>query len=341
VNHAAIDLGSKESQVCIRRSDGTILQQFKHPTRSLAGLLKRWERSRVILETSAEAFAVADQALAAGHEVRVVPSTLVRSLGVGDHGVKTDQRDARALSEASCRVELRSVHIPSQVSRDLKSMSGTREALVEVRTKLINNARGWLRTNLWGLGRVSTASFPPRVRAKALADGRSLPTHLEQSLLVLDELNRQLRAMDRELKNLAKAHPVCRRLMTIPGVGPVTAVRFVAAIDDEKRFHSAHGVSSYLGLTPGLRQSSQQKHTKGITKAGPRAVRRTLVQAAWVALRTQPDDPMVQWAMKIAARRGKYVAVVALARKMAGVMFALWRDATTYEATRGARSPQP
>jgi len=341
VNHAAIDLGSRESQVCIRRSDGAIVQQYKHPTRKLGGLMKTWEPSRVIVETSAEAFAVADQALAAGHEVRVVPSTLVKALGVGEHGVKTDQRDARALSAASCRVDLPSVHVPSTISRQLKSMCGTREVLIEARTKLINNARGWMRTQMWRMRGGATSTFPDRLRAHALAENKPLPTHITQELSVLDELNSQIRAADKELGTIAKEHPVCRRLMTTPGVGPVTAVRFVAALDDVRRFHSAHAVASYLGLTPGLHWSCDEKHRKGITKAGPRSVRRTLVQAAWVALRTQPNEPMVQWAMTIAERRGKPVAVVALARKTAGILFALWRDATTYNATRGAVPAQP
>jgi transposase len=78
--------------------------------------------------------------------VRVVPATLVRTLGVGARGVKTDRRDAQVLSEVSCRIELPSVHVPSTLARELKSVCGAREALVEMRTKLINNVRGWLRT---------------------------------------------------------------------------------------------------------------------------------------------------------------------------------------------------
>src|SRR5215470_17720016 len=136
MQHVAIDLGGRESQVCIRAADGTIVEEKRPP-------------SRVILETSAEAFRVADAAKTAGHEVRVVPATLVKSLGVGARGIKTDQRDARTLSEASCRIDLPSVHIPTPASRELKSVCGAREEMVESRTKLINNVRGWLRGQLW------------------------------------------------------------------------------------------------------------------------------------------------------------------------------------------------
>ena len=159
MKHVAIDLGGRESQVCIRESDGTLVQEGKEPTKKLLELLPTWEPSRVILETSAEAFRIADAARLAKHEVRVVPATLVRSLGVGARGIKTDRRDARALSEASCRMDLPSVHIPSSASRELKSICGSREELVEVRTKLVNNVRGWLRTQLWRIPTGATVSF--------------------------------------------------------------------------------------------------------------------------------------------------------------------------------------
>jgi transposase len=87
---------------------------------------------------------------------------------------------------------------------------------------------------------------------------------------------------------------------------------------------------------PGEHSSSERQKRTGLTKAGPAAVRRMLIQGAWAAFRTRPNEPMVQWARTIAERRGKYIAIVALARKLAGIMFALWRDGTTYRASRSA-----
>lgn len=336
MNHVAIDLGSKESQVCIRRSDGEIIQEARHPTRKLGQLMQGWEPSRVILETSAEAFAIADQALSAGHEVRVVAATLVKTLGVGSRGLKTDVRDARVLSEVSCRIDLPSVHIPSELSRQLKSRCGAREVLVGTRTKMINNVRGWMRTGLWKIRPGGPATFADRVRATAKANETEIPTHIDRELVVLEVLSTQIRAADRELAELAKANPVAKRLMTMPGVGPVTALRYLAALDDAGRFSTAHSVSSYLGLTPGERSSAEKQQRTGITKAGPKILRSVLIQGAWVALRRRPTDPMVQWANQIAERRGRYVAVVALARKMSGILFAMWRDGTDYRAIKGA-----
>ena len=330
MNHVAIDLGGRESQVCARRPDGTIVEEKKVATRRLPDVMKGWPQSRVIVETSAEAFHIADAAQAHGHEVRVVPATLVKTLGVGSRGVKNDRRDARILSEVSCRIEMPSVHVPSTMARELKWLCGTREALVETRTKLINNARGWLRTQLWRIGKGAIGTFAARVRAHAATHKQQLPEHVERLLGLIEQVHAQVRQADNQVQRIACDHSVCRRLMTVPGVGPVTAVRFLAAIDEAKRFPNAHALESYLGLTPGEDSSSERERRTAITKAGPTELRRTLVQAAWTAFRTQPTEPMVAWATQVAARRGKFIAIVALARKMAGILFALWRDGTVY-----------
>src|SRR5438309_2032326 len=147
MDHIAIDLGSRKSQVCVRDSTGKILHEQKLGNLELLGLFD-CPRATVSMETCAEAFAVADRARSKGHEVRVVPSSLVHALGVGARRTKTDRRDARALSEVSCRVELPSVHVPSSWSREVKTLCGLRDALVSSRTKCTDSVRGWLRTQL-------------------------------------------------------------------------------------------------------------------------------------------------------------------------------------------------
>lgn len=338
MNHVAIDLGGRESQLCARGPDGSIVKEARVSTKSLLKVVEEWEPSRVILETSAEAFRIADAALKRGHEVRVVPATLVKQLGVGARGVKNDRRDAQVLSEASCRIDLPSVHIPSETSRLLKSLCGSREALISSRTMLINNVRGWLRTQLIRIRTGATRTFPARLREHATSNGITIPPHMERQLVVIEAVTLQLKEADLQVQQIADADPVCRRLMTVPGVGPVTAVRFLAAIDDMTRFRNAHAVQSYIGLTPGEQSSSDRKQNTGITKAGCSELRRTLIQAAWIAFRVCSNEPMVMWARQIEARRGKFIAVVALARKISGILFALWRDGTTYRPSRSASS---
>jgi transposase len=337
MQHAAIDLGSKESQICIRQPDGAIVEERKHPTRKLTELVKTWPISRVVMEASAEAFKIADAALAAGHQVRVVPGTLVRLLGVGERGVKNDQRDARQLSKASWQTDVPSVHIPSQAARELKSICGARDVLVEMQRNLSNNVRGWLRTQLWKLPSGKMTTLPERLRTHAQASQRVLPEHIERQLTMLTQVTEQVQAANKQARRLAAQHPVCRRLMTVPGVGPITSLRFVAAIDDPSRFSTAHRVQSYLGLTPGEHSSSERERKTGITKAGPSELRRCLVQAAWSAMLARKTHPMLEWAAQIAERRSRPVAAIALARKLSGILFAIWRDGTTYEAKRAAR----
>ena len=285
-----------------------------------------------MVETCSEAFGIADAALGIGHEVRVVPGTLVRSLGVGARRLKTDRRDAQVLSEVSCRIDLPSVHVPSRQARERKTMCGMREALVGARTKLVNTVRGWLRAEGRRPRSGELTTFAARVRA--LYAETTLPTYVERQLRALESLNEEIADADRELATTAKADPIARRLMTVPGVGPSTSVRFVAALDEISRFRGAHAVESYLGLVPGEDSSAERKRRTSITKAGPTELRWCLVQAAWAARRARRRDPMHRWADEVEKRRGKRVAVLALARKLAGILYAIWRDGTEYEPRR-------
>ena len=336
MEHVAIDLGAKQSQICVRHTDGTIIEEKRWPTAQLSVYLAQRPHSRVVVETCSEAFAVTDAALALNHEVRVVPATLVRSLGVGARRTKNDRRDAQILSEVSCRIDLPSVHVPSAQSRRRKMMCNHRQALVGSRTQLMNCVRSWLRTLGKGpLRWTSPTLLAARVRSHV--GGDQLPAFIERTLETIEHLNEQIAAADRELKREATGDETCRRLMTVPGVGPVTAIRFVAAVDKVSRFDSAHKLEAYLGLTPGEDSSSERQRRTSITKAGPAALRWTLVQAAWSARRTHGDHPMVQWSLAVEQRRGKMVAITALARKLAGIPYALMRDGSAYDPLdRGA-----
>lgn len=332
MEHLAIDLGGRESQICVRSRDGRIVDERRCRTSALPAFLAARPRSRVVVETCSEAFGIADAALQAGHEVRVVPATLVRSLGVGARRLKTDRRDAQVLSEVSCRIDLPSVHVPSAQARQRKTLCGMREALVSARTKLVNTVRGWLRAEAKRPRSGEISTFPNRVRA--LCADTPLPAYVDRQLRMIDLLNQELAEADRELAAAAKADPIARRLMTVPGVGPSTSIRFVAALDEISRFSGAHAVESYLGLVPGEDSSSERRRRTSITKAGPPALRWCLVQAAWAARRARRADPMQRWADAIEKRRGTRVAVLALARKLAGILYAIWRDGTEYDPHR-------
>jgi len=339
MEHVAIDLGGRESQVCVRQADGEILEEKRWRTAELREYLRTRPPSRVIVETCAEAFRVADIAKELGHEARVVPATLVKALGVGERKTKTDKRDARKLSEVSCRMEVPSVHIASPLARELKTRLGMRQAHVAARTMFINTVRGWLRAQAISIPK-SADAFTRRV-AETMKD-TPLPAHVLEQLKMIDTLSENIHRIDKELAAMAKAHAVCPRLMSVPGVGPITALAFVAVIDDVSRFKGAHDLEAYLGLTPGESSSSSRVRRTSITKAGNAMVRWCLVQGAWAAKRSHRRRPlaMVTWSLEIEKRRGKRVAVMALARKMAGILFALWRDNTTYVHQLGVQPPK-
>lgn len=338
MEHLAIDLGGRESQICVRTAEGVIVEERRCKTTELGKYLHGRAKSRVVVETCAESFAVAAAAQLSGHEVRVVPATLVRTLGVGARRLKTDRRDAQALSEVSCRIDLPSVHIRSPQARDTRTLCSMRDGLVQARTQLSNTVRGWLRMQLVRVKSGGVETLGKRLREKFLAQPNGMPAFVERQLLAIEALTTQIAAASEDIAQHATQNEVCRRLMSVPGVGPITAARFVATLDVPTRFMDAHHVGSYLGLTPSENSSSEQVRRGSITKAGDSNMRWLLVQAAWSLWRTRPHDPMVQWAQQVAYRRGRRVAIVALARKLAGVLFALWRDQTSYTPLRSSTS---
>jgi transposase len=320
--------------VCVRDGTGAIQEEKKVETDTLAAYLQRKPRSRVVMETCAESWAVGDAARAADHDLRIVPGSLVKALGVGQRRIKTDRKDAQILSEVSTRIDLPSVHLRSPEARELQTKLHMRGRLVASRTMLINSVRGWLRTQALRIRTGATHTFPERVRRKIEA----LPAHVARQLDTVAALTEGIQAATGELKALAEAHPVARRLSTVPGIGPMTALAFVAAVDDPTRFPNAHRLESYLGLTPGEHSSSGTTRRTSITKAGRSSLRHLLVEAAWTVYVHQRRSPLGQWAEAIEQRRGRKIALVGLARKLAGICFAVWRDGRTYQASRAAEA---
>lgn len=340
MDHIAIDLGGRKSQICIRTPDGSIRAENSLSTDALKLFFKSESPARVVMETCSESITVAAWARAAGHDVRVVPATLAPSLGVGARGIKTDMRDARALSEASCRMtNLPSVHVRSELARNRQAMLGMRSGLVHARTLLINSVKGWGRTLLLRLRSHTADTFADAMEEKLLASPNGLPSSVARQLASIRELTAHIKAANAELSAIAKEDTVCKRLVSVPGVGPTTAVCFFAVVDTPERFPSAQALTSYLGLTPGENSSSGNVHRTSITKAGPPMLRQLLVQCAWSIWNHQPGSPMGRWAANIAERRGRRIAVVALSRKLAGILYAMWRDGAEYDTSATADTP--
>jgi transposase len=209
-----------------------------------------------------------------------------------------------------------------------------RDALIASRTQLINSVRAYLRAR-----RVKVRPGSGAFTTKVGKTGAEIPEFVQAELDCLSVIHQQILLSDKQLAAMAKQSEVAKRLMTIPGIGPVCALSFLGTIDDVSRFKDAHALESYLGVTPGENSSAQKQHRTGITKAGPSALRRYLTQAAWAIRLRAKHDPMALWAEQVAVRRGTAKANIALVRKLAGVMFAIWRDGTVYSATAPRNMP--
>ena len=155
-------------------------------------------------------------------------------------------------------------------------------------------------------------------------------------LELLGRLNEQLVAIDKQVVELKKRDERVRRLQSAPAIGAVTSAAFMALIDDVGRFPRAHAVECYVGLVPSEWSSSEKRLQGRITKAGDTRVRWLLVEAGWTIMRSRSllCQPLRSWAEGVAARRGRKVAAVALARRLAGILYAMLRDGTDYDPTR-------
>jgi transposase len=331
MDHIGIDLHKRESQICILGSEGAIIERrIRTTVEDLARLLAGRERAKILLEASTESEWVARSLEALGHEVVVADPSFAPMYVTRARVVKTDRRDARALAEA-CRGGIyRAVHRTSEPQRRMRGHLAVREALVRTRTRYISLVRALLRRDGWRIRSGKPTSFGARVRELPLPD--ILFQEIAPILAILDLLAEQIPAADRAIEGLAAHDATVHRLQSVPGVGPVTAAAFVAAIDDVHRFPDAHHVQAYLGLVPREWSSGDRQVRGRITKVGHPRARTLLVQAALCLLRVRPAaaEGLTHWARRVADRRGKRIAMVALARRLAGILYALMRDETTY-----------
>lgn len=297
-----------------------------------AAVLGVRREGRVLVEASTESEWEARVIEGLGHEVIVADPNFAAMYATRTRKVKTDRRDARTLAEA-CRLgAYRHAHRTSDKHRHARATLAVRDVLVRTGTRLIAVARALLRRDGLRLATGEAESFVSRLQALTLRP--ELRTELEPILAVLPVIDDEIAEMDDGIAAGAKADPVTQRLQTAPAVGSVTATAFAATIDDPHRFRGAHQVQAYLGLVPREMSSGEKQKRGRITKAGNPRMRWLLVQAAWSILRSKKEESAAlrTWATAVALRRGKRVAVVALARRLAGVLFAMMRDGTTYEA---------
>jgi transposase len=328
-----LDLHKRESQLCIIGSQGEMIEKRILTTRErFTAVLLGKARCRILLEASTESEWVARHLESLGHEVIVADPGFAAMYATRSKKVKTDKRDARTLAEACVLGAYRATHRVSAEQRHVRSELLVRDALVRTRTRYVALIKAAVRREGSRLSSGEAERTAAKVRAIELRE--EVVEELTPILGLLSPLNREIDSADRGLEQLARNNPVVTRLMSAPGIGAVTALSFVAALDDVKRFRSAHQVESYLGVVPSEYSSGERQHRGRITKRGNARMRSLLVEAGWRILRSRRSEcaHLKAWAEQIAARRGKRVAVVALARRLSGILYAMWRDGTEYRA---------
>jgi transposase len=330
-----LDLGKKEVSYCEVNNGKVIARRTASTLAELDDLLGASSPpATVAIEACREAWHVHDVLTKNGHKVLLIDTTRVKRLGVGQHGRKRDRIDAEVFAHAVEQRQIPVAHVLSPHRRELREKLNTRRTLVETRASLVTTIRGLVRARGEKLGGCDTEDFRRLLARASLSEGAR--SAVAPMAAVLETLDVQLSFVEAELEKLAAQEPVVAQLTTAPGVDLIVASVFVSVVDDAKRFSDAHKLESYLGLVP-------REHTTGgrdkqklgsITKCGNAYARATLVQAAWCILRGRGADPLRSWTHTIERRRGKRIAVVALARRLAGVLWAMWRDRRPYDPSR-------
>ena len=263
-----------------------------------------------------------------GHEPLMIDTTRVRQIGIAQHGRKNDRIDAEVIARAVERGGVPLAHVLSPHRRQLRLELGNRRALVETRAQYIVMVRGMLRARGQSVKACDASTFARRLEEAELdAETRALVDPLRALLAPLQD---QITRTEVRIEDLCHAEPVIQYLSTVSGVGLIVAAAFVSVIDDAKRFRRAHHVEAYLGLVP-AENSSVHRRIGAITKEGNAYIRALLVQSAWRILQLKTDDPLKKWAEQVAQRRGRRIAVIALARRLVGLLWAMWRDGRVYD----------
>lgn len=336
-----MDLGDQHSRYCLLRSDGQVLREGQVTTTKAAmtKVFGRMGHTRVAIEVGTHSPWVSRLLASFGHEVIVANPRQVKL--ITESSRKSDRVDAQTLARLA-RVDpqlLRPIrHRGEKAQLDLMKIR-VRAQLVESRTALVNCLRGLAKS----VGERLPACDADQMNDEQLS---SLPAVLRETLQPLarqvESLTEQIQELDRQLEQIArKDYPETALLRQVSGVGLLIALTFVLTIEDKGRFRKSRDVGCYIGMRPRRGDSGEKQPQLRITKEGDPYLRKLLVQGAHRILsRGAPDTDLKRWGWKLAARggkRGKKIAVVAVARKLGILLHRLWVTGEVYEPLRNAR----
>jgi transposase len=331
---AGLDVSMKETHICVVDGDGEIVLQANAASSAemiAAELAKGPACRRVVFETGRMA-----PMLYHGLCERGVPVVCIESRqayqalkSLATH--KTDRNDARGLAHLARTGFFKPTHVKSLPAHAVRSLIIARKKLVGQRLMLENQIRGLAVVFGVRLPRgLSPAFIKQALRASEGIDG--LSAAMRGLIAARAAVLSAVASIDADLKRMARASDACRQLMTIPGVGHITALAFMAAVDDPERFRRSRDIGAYLGLVPRRYQSGEIDYTGSISKCGDRRVRTLLYEAANVMLtRYKGALKLKDWALAIARRSTMRKARIALARRLAIIMHAMLRHGTEFK----------
>jgi transposase len=334
---AGLDVSVKETSICIVDETGRIVREVKVASEpeALLVVLKNsgYHFGRIGLEAGPLSQWLYSALGEANLPVICVETRHMRSILKAQIN-KTDRNDARGIAQMMRAGLYRPVHVKTLRSQKLRTLLTHRKLLQSKAIAVENDLRGTLRNFGLKVGMVGTVKFEARIK-ELVADIPDLTVLVEPLLVVRRVLREQLGVLHRRLLAIVRDDEVCRRLMTIPGVGPVVALTFRATIDVPARFRNSRAVGAVFGLTPCKHQSGESERTGGISRCGDEMMRVMLYEAAQILLvRSTRWSWLKAWAMQIARRRGMKKAIVALARRLAVVMHRIWVDGTEFSWSR-------
>ena len=334
---AGLDVSVKETSVCIVDDTGKIVREVKvasEPDALLAVLTNPAYRfKRIGLEAGPLSQWLFSALAEAGLPVICVETRHMRAALKAQIN-KTDRNDARGIAQMMRAGLYRPVHVKTLRSQKLRMLLTHRKLLQSKAIAIENELRATLRNFGLKVGMVGAAKFEARIRdlVETIPD---LATLVEPLLIVRRVLREQIAILHRRLLSIVRDDEVCRRLMTVPGVGPVVALTYRATVDVPARFRKSKSVGAVFGLTCSKYQSGEIDRSGRISRCGDEMMRAMLYEAAHIMLvRSTKWSWLKAWAMQVARHRGLKKAIVALARRLAVIMHRIWVDGTEFRWTR-------
>jgi len=332
-HYAGIDVSLELSSVCVVDAQGKIVKETKVSSEpeALVSFFKGlgFPMKRIGLEAGPLSQWLHTGLAQAGFETVLLETRHVKA-ALSAMTVKTDRKDARGIAQLLRMGWFRAVHAKSMGSQEVRALLVARKQLLGRLIDVELSIRGILRGFGLKVGPVTRKEFEARIRELVMGQA-TLERIADAMLSARAALKAEYEKLHKAVLAIVREDAVCRRLMTVPSVGPLVAITYKSAMDDPNRIVKSKAAGALFGLTPKKYQSGEKDVTGGITRTGDEMVRTALYEAANVLLsRITRFSKLKRWGMDVAKRRGSKRAKVALARKIAVILHRMWVDGTTY-----------